>query len=141
VPATHTILAFDFGLRRIGVAVGQDITGSASPVAVVQNRAKGIDHQAIAKLLHQWQPTALVVGLPMHADGSSSELQQHVTRFVEELSRYDLPIATVDERYTSVEAMKGLTDARKTGRRGRISKASVDSAAAVIIAERYLAGR
>ena len=134
----RTILAFDFGLRRIGVAVGQDVTGSASPLGVVENRNSGVNHQQLAALITEWRPTNLVVGMPAHPDGSPSEIQQHVDDFIDELERYGLPNSTVDERYTSVEAERVLKEARAAGTRGRISKEMIDSAAAVFIAERYL---
>jgi putative Holliday junction resolvase len=121
------------------VAVGQDITGSASPLGVVANRPDGPDHERLRELIRQWQPTRLVVGMPSHADGSPSDMQVPVDAFIEELSRYDLPIETVDERYTSIEAERVLKEARASGKRGRISKEMIDSAAAVFIAERYLA--
>jgi len=136
----RTILSFDFGLRRIGVAVGQDITGSASPLGVVSHRNDGIDHEHLAELIEEWRPTQLVVGMPAHADGSPSELQNAVLAFIDELKRYDLPIDTVDERYTSIEAERVLKEARAAGTRRRISKDAINSAAAVLIAERYLAG-
>jgi putative Holliday junction resolvase len=139
MPAPTTILAFDFGLRRIGVAVGQSVTGSASPLAVVPNRDNGIDHDAIAALIREWRPARLVVGMPAHADGSDSDMRRPVLAFIDELRRYELPISTVDERYTSVEAERTLKQARAAGTRGRISKEEIDSAAAVFIAERYLA--
>ena len=138
--APRTILAFDFGMRRIGVAVGQDVTGSASPLGIVTNRNDGIDHSAIAALIREWQPSSLVVGMPTHADGSPSEMQVPVEAFIDELRQYELPINTVDERYTSIEAERGLREARSAGTRRRVSKETVDSAAAVIIAERFLAG-
>ena len=137
----RTILAFDFGLRRIGVAVGQDVTGSASPIGVVANRETGIDHDKIADLVREWRPTGLVVGMPAHADGSPSDIHEHVEAFIAALEAYGLPIDTVDERYTSVEAERVLKGARVAGARGRISKEMIDSAAAVFIAERYLASR
>ena len=137
----RTILAFDFGLRRIGVAVGQDITGSASPLGVVANRDNNIDFDAIDKLVKEWRPTMLVVGMPSHADGSPSEMQVPVKAFIKSLERYELDIDTVDERYTSVEAERVLKEARQQGSRGRISKEMIDSAAAVFIAERYLGNR
>ena len=137
--APATILAFDFGLRRIGVAVGQSITGSASPLGVVANRETGVDQDAIAALIREWRPGLLVVGMPAHSDGSPSEMQAPVEAFIEELARYELPVDTVDERYTSVEAERVLKEARAGGSRGRISKEDIDSAAAVFIAERYLA--
>jgi putative Holliday junction resolvase len=139
MPAPTTILAFDFGLRRIGVAVGQSVTGSASPLAVIANRDTGIDHDAIHALIREWRPARLVVGMPAHTDGSDSDMRQPVLAFIDELRRYELPISTVDERYTSVEAERTLKQARAAGTRGRISKEDIDSAAAVFIAERYLA--
>ena len=137
--AARTILAFDFGLRRIGIAVGQDITGSASPLGIVENRDIGIDHAVIAGLIREWRPQQLVVGMPAQADGSTSEMQVPVRAFIDELARYGLPVATVDERYTSVEAERVLQASRAAGNRGRIQKHEIDSAAAVFIAERYLA--
>jgi len=136
-----TILAFDFGLRRIGVAVGQDITGSASPLGVVANRESGVDHTALAALIKEWRPTELVVGMPTHADGSPSDMQEPVEAFIAELQRYELAVHTVDERYTSLEAEQVLKEARAAGTRGRLSKEMIDSTAAVFIAERYLSSR
>jgi len=140
LPPPRTILAFDFGLRRIGVAVGQDITGSASPLGTIANRDTGIDHTAIAALISEWQPSSLVVGMPRHADGSPSEMQVPVRAFIGELHQYELPINMVDEGYTSVEAERTLKQARTAGSHRRISKEAIDSAAAVVIAERFLAG-
>lgn len=135
----ETILAFDFGLRRIGVAVGQSVTASASPLGVVSNGPTGPDQNSIAAFVNEWQPARLVVGMPAHADGSPSDMQNHVRQFIQTLAHYELPIDTVDERYTSIEAEAALKSARAAGTRGRITKASIDSAAAVFIAERYLA--
>jgi putative Holliday junction resolvase len=135
----RTILAFDFGLRRIGVAVGQDVTNSASPLGVVNNRETGVDFDAVAALIKEWRPTMLVVGMPAHADGSPSDIQEHVDAFISDLEPFGLPIDTVDERHTSVEAERVLKNARAAGTRGRIRKEMIDSAAAVFIAERYLA--
>lgn len=137
----ETILAFDYGLRRIGVAVGQDVTASASPVGVVANGEGGIDHDRIKALISEWHPTTLVVGMPTHADGSPGAMTEAVDAFIAELRQYGLPVATVDERYSSIEAEQALRNARQQGSRGRISKQDIDAAAAVFIAERYLAGR
>ena len=137
----ETIIAFDFGLRRIGVAVGQTVTASASPLGVVQNGENGPDHARIAALINEWRPTRLVVGMPAHADGSPSEMAEHVRAFVASLATYELPTDTIDERYTSIEAEATLKQARAAGTSGRISKEMIDSAAAVVIAERYLAAR
>ena len=137
----ETIIAFDFGLRRIGVAVGQTVTSSASPLGVVQNGDNGPDHARIAGLIDEWRPGRLVVGMPAHADGSPSEMQQHVRAFAASLAQYELPVDTIDERYTSIEAEAALKEARAAGTSGRISKEMIDSAAAVLIAERYLAAQ
>ncbi len=133
-----TVLAFDFGLRRIGVAVGQDVTASASPLGVVRNSDTGPDHERIAELIEEWRPSTLVVGMPYHADGSDSEIQAPVRAFIASLAPYGLPVETIDERYTSLEAQRVLKSARESGTRGRLSKADIDSAAAVMIAERFL---
>ena len=135
----ETVLAFDFGLRRIGVAVGQDVTGSASPLGVVRNDVSGADQDRIAALIDEWQPARLIVGLPLSADGSDSDLLDAVMAFVESLKTYALPVDTVDERFTSIEAENQLKKARAAGTRGRLTKEDIDSAAAVLIAERYLA--
>ena len=137
----ETILAFDFGRRRIGIAVGQTITASASPLGVVSNDFSGPDQARISALIKEWRPNRLIVGMPTHADGSASDMQNYVNQFIETLAIYELPVETVDERYTSVEAEAALKSARAAGTRGRISKEEIDSAAAVIIAERYLADR
>lgn len=137
----ETILAFDFGLRRIGVAVGQDVTASASPAGSIANGDTGVDHAHISRLIAEWRPARLIVGMPLHADGSASKMTAAVDAFIAELAQYDLPVATIDERYTSLEAERTLKNARQQGSRGRISKADIDAAAAVCIAERYLARR
>lgn len=134
-----TILAFDFGLRRIGVATGQRITRSASPVGVVRNDEDGPDFDRIGKLIAEWRPACLVVGMPAHADGTASEIGTLVEEFVGELKRFELPVQTTDERYSSVEAGRLLKEARARGSRGRIRRDMIDSTAAVLIAERWLA--
>ena len=137
----ETIIAFDFGQKRIGVAVGQSITGSASPIGVVANTQDGPDHDRIAELIKEWQPQRLVVGIPLTADGEPGEMAVPIRAFIDQLRRYGLPITTIDERYTSLEAQAGLKSARQAGSRGRIRKEHVDAAAAVLIAERYLKNR
>lgn len=134
----ETILAFDFGLRRIGVAVGQDVTGSASPLGIISNAKTGPDFERIEKLLGEWRPQRLVVGMPLHRDGTPGDLEPAILEFVAALERFELPIARVDERHTSQEAEQVLINARQAGSRGRIKKEQIDSAAAVFIAERYL---
>lgn len=141
MPGTpELVLAFDFGQRRIGVAVGQDVTGSASPLGIIDNRDGDIDFAAIDRLVAEWRPVRLIVGMPLNADDSAGSLGAAVRAFVAALERYRLPIVTTDERYSSIEAERLLQKARADGRRGRIDKAAIDAAAAVLIAERYLTG-
>jgi len=135
----ETIIAFDYGLRRIGVAVGQSVTRSASPVGTLACREGVPDFDELDAIIRDWKPARLVVGLPLHADGSPSEMQAIVRKFIGQLGRYALPVVTIDERYSSVEAETALKNARAAGTRGRIRKEHIDAAAAVLIAERYLA--
>ena len=139
MPGTpETIISFDFGLRRIGVAVGQQVTLSANPLETVANGANGPDWHRISDIVREWRPDRLVVGMPRHADGSPSEMSDPVRRFIEELGRFELPVEEVDERYSSVEAEAILKTRRAEGIGGRISKEMIDSAAATLIAERWL---
>ena len=134
----ETIVAFDFGLRRIGVAVGQDVTASANPVAALRNSDSGPDWQAIAGIVNEWRPSRLIVGLPLHEDGSPSEMGIHIKAFIAELERFELPIEQVDERYSSIEASELLKSDRAAGLGGRIKKEEIDSMAAALIAMRWL---
>ncbi len=137
--APVTVLAFDYGKRRIGVAVGQQITGSASPIGTATNSDSGPDWKTIDRWVAEWTPQQLLVGLPLHADGTPSPMTEDARSFAEALGRYALPVADVDERFTSLEAEARLRTARAEGRRGRVRKDDIDAAAAVLIAERWLA--
>jgi len=139
MPGTpETILAFDFGSQRIGVAVGQRVTDSANPLGVINNGENGPDWDHVQRLVREWSPAHLVVGMPLHADGSSSAVTEMVESFIEDLARFGLPVDSVDERYTSVEAKQILRSERAAGVRGHISKEMIDSTAALLIAERWL---
>ncbi|MEX0638334.1 MAG: Holliday junction resolvase RuvX [Burkholderiales bacterium] len=128
MPEARTVLAFDFGIKRIGVAVGEAELGTAHPLAAIA--APGF--AAIEKLVQEWRPTTLVVGLPVAEHGEHA-LARHVRRFARQLSgRFHLPVATVDERYTSVEAESRLRGAKRR---------PVDSVAAQLILEQYFHGR
>lgn len=134
----ETIVAFDFGLRRIGVAVGQSITASANPIATISNSDTGPDWQAISAILSEWRPARLIVGMPLHKDGSPSKMVKHINQFIGELKRFSRPVETVDESYSSLEASELLKSERTLGLRGRINKEAIDSVAAMLIAERWL---
>jgi putative pre-16S rRNA nuclease len=98
----QTLLGFDFGLQRIGVAVGQELTGTAKALATVRSRNGKPDWDMITELIRTWQPDALVVGLPLHADGSESGFTRSVKRFIGQIEdRYKLPVHPMDERLSS----------------------------------------
>ena len=139
MPGTpETVIAFDFGLRRIGVAVGQQVTQSANPLSAIKVTDDGPDWSQIQSFIQEWKPDRLIVGMPLHEDGSPSESARYVRTFINALRRFDLPIDTVDERFSSLEAEALLKSQRAAGLRGRIDKASIDCAAATVIAERWL---
>ena len=139
MPGTpETIVSFDFGLRRIGVAVGQQVTQSANPLETIVNGVAGPDWNRISQIVREWRPDRLIVGMPRHADGSVSDLDEHVREFIAALDRFDLPVEAVDERYSSLEAEAILKARRAEGLGKRISKDMIDSAAAMLIAERWL---
>lgn len=133
---------FDFGRRRIGVAVANRLTGTASGLTVIQARDGQPDWPALDKLIGDWGPDVLVSGLPYNADGSESDMTTEVRAFVELLAqRYGLAVQTVDERLTSAEAEMILREQRQAGvRRRRVRKTDVDRVAAVLIAQSWLRG-
>ena len=131
-----TVLGFDFGLARIGVAVGEMETGHAHPLAVIAEEANAARFAAIEALLAEWKPTALVVGLPTHMDGSEHAMTVRCRRFANQLhGRYGLPVTLVDERLTSAEAEERLSEAGHQG--WRKQKQRLDSTAAQIILLQY----
>ena len=133
----QTILGFDFGLKRIGVAVGQSVTRSASPLGIVTPRNGEPDWEAIGRFIAEWRPGALVVGLPYNMDLSEQEMTGNARRFAEGLAeRFPLPVHTVDERLSSREAEAQLKERRQQGRR-RITRADIDGAAACVILESW----
>jgi putative Holliday junction resolvase len=133
-----TLLAFDYGEKRIGVAVGNSLTKRARPLMVVPNRNREYRFAEMAKLIGQWQPDALVVGLPMHPDGTPHAMTQQAKRFGNQLNgRFNLPVTWVDERYSSVEAEAGM---RAHARAGKTRAEMLDAEAACIILQQYFDG-
>ncbi len=120
----QSLLAFDFGTKRVGVANGSRFTGRAEPLKSIALDGEA-RFQAIAKLIQEWQPDALVIGVPFHPDGAEHDITLRARRFGRQLkSRFRLPVFEVDERYTSVEAESyGARD--------------VDSTAAALILEQF----
>lgn len=121
--------------------MGQTVTGSASPLPTIRNGANGPDGDRIEALTREWRPDVFVVGLPVRADGTDSAVTERVRAFAAELSEFGLPVEFVDERNTSGEAEAALKAARSRGSRGRLRKEDIDAAAAVLIAERWLASQ
>ncbi len=120
-----TVIAFDFGLKRIGVAVGNSLLRQATPLKVIEAPTNDGKFAAIGALLQEWQPDLAVVGLPLHPDGAEHEMTARCRRFANQLhGRYGLPAVLVDERYTS---------AVLTQQRGQ----HVDSDAAALILQQY----
>ena len=133
------ILAFDFGERRIGVAIGNTGTRTATAVGVLPARGTP-DWEAVTRCVRQWSPDRAVVGLPYNMDGSETVLTAACRQFAAELSkRYQLPVDLVDERLTSSAAHADLRDARRSGaRRRRVRREDIDANAARLILETWL---
>ncbi|CDI02427.1 Holliday junction resolvase (modular protein) [Candidatus Competibacter denitrificans Run_A_D11] len=128
-------LGFDFGQVRIGVAIGEGVTGSARPLGTLSNRPRGPDWDAIGQLLATWQPEILVVGVPRHADDSANKMTEAALRFSRQLhGRFRLPVATIDERLSSWEAGQQMQASATKRRRTKIS---LDAGAAAIILESW----
>lgn len=129
-----TLLGFDFGQKRIGVAVGQTLTGTARALTTLSNRNGAPDWEAITRLLEEWRPDALVVGIPFNMDDTEHEMTRAARRFGNRLAgRYNLPVYTVDERLTSFEAEQELGE-----RGGRYRKEDIDMLAAQYILQAWL---
>lgn len=131
-----TVLAFDFGTRKIGVAVGNTLVRVAHPLTTIAADAKASGVEAVAALVAEWRPETLVVGRPVHADGTEHRMTAHADRFARALeSRFGLKVARVDERFTTRAADAGLRDA---GVRGAARKAARDAVAAQVILQAWL---
>ena len=138
--STHgTVLAFDLGLKRTGIASGELSIGIAHPLSVVQADSTDARLDAIAKLIVEWQPVLLVLGLPTHADGSEHEMTRVAKNFARKLeSRFNLPVFLVDERHTSAAAESEL---HARGIHGRKNKALTDAVAAQLILQGFFDAR
>lgn len=121
----ETVLGFDFGLKRIGVAVGNTLIRQAQPLAIISAATNEAKFAAIAELLAQWQPARCIVGLPLHPDGAEHEMSKRCRRFANQLhGRFGIAVVIVDERYSSAVL------AQKRGE-------PVDDRAAAIILQQY----
>ncbi len=138
MPERGTVLAFDFGAKRIGVAVGEGLLGRARALTCIVAADRDQRLEQIAALIITWQPRALALGLPRNADGSDSEMTRRCRRFARQLqARFALPVHLIDERYSSLEAEARLA---ARGQDWRARKLAVDAEAAAIILQDYFDG-
>jgi putative holliday junction resolvase len=137
---TRVILAFDFGLKRIGIAAGDTLTCSAAPRVTVGVTSNGPDWSAIGREIKSLAPDLLVVGAPYNDDGTPGQLEQAAAAFANELKqRYGLDVQRADERYSSTEAASQLRDQRASGQRRKpVRKGDLDSAAAAVFLASWL---
>ncbi|SDV47852.1 Holliday junction resolvase RuvX [Chitinasiproducens palmae] len=131
--AAATLLAFDYGEKRIGVALGNALLGQARALTIIENRDRAWRFEAVGRLIAEWQPDHLVVGLPCHPDGAPHAMTQLARRFGNQLNgRFGLPVSWVDERYSSRAAADVLAQG------GRLAPgARLDAEAARIILQQY----
>jgi putative Holliday junction resolvase len=135
-PGRGTVLAFDFGTRRIGVAVGERATGIAHPLATIDSERNAERFAAIAALVDEWRPALLLVGLPTHADRTEHGMTARARRFARQLEgRFGIAVALADERYTTQAAATALSAA---GVRAREQRPLRDRVAAQLILQAYL---
>lgn len=140
----RAILGFDYGTKRIGVAVGHELTKTATGLTTIYSKANQIDWPAIDRLVNEWQPQAMVVGLPLNADGSEHAITQAAKQFGVQLQkRYNLDIFWQDERLTSHEAQRIMAASQKgnpkrSAQRRKQLAGDIDRTAAMLILESWL---
>lgn len=132
----RSVIAFDFGMKSIGLAIGQAITSTASPLPAIKAQDGIPNWDNLAGLITQWQPDALLVGLPLNMDGTEQPITANVKRFVGRLKhKYNLPVFLHDERLSTVDAKAKLFE---LGGFKKLSKGKVDSVSAVLIYESWV---
>jgi len=132
----ETVLGFDFGAKRIGIASGQTLTGTANPLQTLTNVNNKPDWDSIEKLITEWKPQALIVGLPYLLDGKETEMTIRADKFSRRLhGRFGLPVFTVTETLSSFEAEEQLKQSKKIGKQ---NKHEIDKLAAALIIETWL---
>lgn len=143
MPDARPVLGFDYGKRRVGIAVGSAITASAQPLLTLAHHSGQPDWPALDALIEEWRPSVLVVGLPLDADGQTQKMTHRACNFAQELwGRYRVTVYSVDERYTTIEAGERLRVARASGSHGkRVAKGDIDAMAAQTILESWLTGQ
>jgi putative holliday junction resolvase len=133
-----TVMAFDFGEKRIGVATGETMLKTAHALTTIDAEQNEVKFKQIGFLIAEWQPSLLVVGLPTHMNGEAHLMTQLAKKFAQRLEgRFNLPVVMVDERLSSAEAAQSLTEA---GIKGSKQKAMIDAVAAQSILQSYFNG-
>jgi putative Holliday junction resolvase len=142
-PAARTVLSFDYGLRRIGVAVGNTLTGTAEALATIDAVDGVPDWRAIDRCVADWRPAAIVAGVPYNMAGRDARLATAALRFADELrQRYGTEVHRVDERLTSREAEDDLRERRRSGAKtNRVRRGDVDREAARLLLLQWLRAR
>jgi putative Holliday junction resolvase len=137
-PGERTLLGFDFSKNRIGIAVGNELTGSITPLETLTARNQKPDWDGLTRLINEWQPDLCVVGLPLTEDGEEQEASQAARRFANQLNgRYQVPVELVDERYSTREA-QSLIQASAMSKKDRQNKTNIDKIAAQLILQSWL---
>ena len=135
----RSLMAFDFGKRRVGVGLGIPETSTATPLATIAYRHQDTLWTEIQVLIEAWNPQLLLVGMPIRDDGKVSSLQKPIKHFAATLKkRYDLPIEFINEQLTSFEAVARLKQQRQQGRKKKVHKMEIDQQAAAILIENWL---
>lgn len=134
------LMGFDYGIQRTGIAIGNQLTGIATPHTTLTSKQGQPDWDSISRLIKEWRPQKLIVGLPLYLDQTESDLTKAARRFANRLhGRYSLPVETIQEQLSSREAEQRLKQARQQGRKKKIQKSDIDQLAAAIILESWLA--
>ncbi len=139
----RTLLGFDFGTKRIGIAIAQEVTGTANPLTTITAIKHKPDWESISKVIKEWQPDLLIVGLPLHMDGSEQPMTQAARRFSNQLNgRYQIPVELMDERLSSNEAESIINEQSGSRSRSRDSlfpdKAQIDMISAQLILQSWM---
>ncbi len=132
-------LGFDYGEKRIGVATGQLVTRSATPLETLYSRDGKPDWATITQLIDEWRPAGFVVGIPVHMDGSRTGITERAERFARQLhGRFGVPVYPCDERLSSVESNALIVSARRAGKRSKTNRGDSDKIAAAVILQQWL---
>jgi len=130
------VIGFDFGQKRIGVAIGNNISKTAQALITINSASNNQKFEVIQKIIEEWQPISIVVGVPFNVDGSEHKVTNLSKKFAKQLEqKYSLPIHLIDERYTSIEANHEIKDKKKDLKK---KKLLIDQIAAKIILQSYL---